>query len=211
MTDLTAELRQTRLIAVLRHDRHVDMSGVVATLRDVGLAVIELTMSTPGCLEELERLAGAHGKPALLGVGTVTTSDEVRAAVGAGAEFIVTPGCFPDVIETSVAAGIPVVGGGLTPTELWLAHRAGATAVKVFPASLGGPGYLRALRGPFGALSLVPTGGIGLGDAREYLDAGALAIGTGSQLTGDVFDTGDLDALWRRATKLVSVVKEAAL
>ena len=129
-----------------------------------------------------------------------------RDAFGeAGAGFLVTPGVTPEVVRVAVELGIPALPGALSPTEIATAQRAGATAVKLFPASLGGPGYLRVLRGPFSDVPFVPTGGIELADVRSWLDAGATCVGLGSALVGATppATPGDLRALTERARRVV--------
>jgi 2-dehydro-3-deoxyphosphogluconate aldolase/(4S)-4-hydroxy-2-oxoglutarate aldolase len=128
------------------------------------------------------------------------------AAVEAGARFLVTPGAAPDVIEVGRAAGVPVLPGALTASEVLQGWRAGATAVKVFPASLGGRAYIAALRGPLPHIPLVPTGGVAIEAAPRYLQAGALAVGMGSPLVADAAASGSLEALRERASALVAGV-----
>ena len=143
-------------------------------------------------------------------MGTVTTPDAVRASRDAGASFVVSPACLVDVIETALEVGVEPIPGVLTATELVRAQRAGATGIKVFPAApAGGPSYIRALRGPFPDVSLLPTGGIEPGDVPAYLEAGATCVGLGSTLVGATppSSTADLDAIADRAAAVMGLVR----
>jgi 2-dehydro-3-deoxyphosphogluconate aldolase / (4S)-4-hydroxy-2-oxoglutarate aldolase len=140
-----------------------------------------VTAETPGAIEAVRQAADA-GAP--VGAGTIRSVEEARSFAEAGAAFLVSPGTDPDVVRTAVDLGVPAVPGALSPTEITAALAAGATAVKLFPAGLGGPAYLRALRGPFPDVRFVPTGGIELEDVRGWIDAGAACVGLGSALVG---------------------------
>ncbi|MEU9021616.1 bifunctional 4-hydroxy-2-oxoglutarate aldolase/2-dehydro-3-deoxy-phosphogluconate aldolase [Actinomadura sp. NPDC048394] len=182
----------SKVVAILRgpDDRHLVRAATV--LRDAGLPLVELPLTTPGALRAIERLDG-------VGAGTVRTLQDARDAVGAGAAFLVTPAVVPDAIAYGAEHGVPVYAGALSPTEVLAAHAAGASYVKIFPAGTVGPGYLAALRQPFPDIAFVPTGGVDLAAARAFLAAGAAAVGVGSPLAGDALVTGDLDALHERA------------
>lgn len=180
-----------KVVAILRGPDGRRILPAARVLLEAGLP-LELPLTTPGALAAVEELG-------CVGAGTVLTAAQARDAVGAGAAFLVTPAVVPEVIAYGAARGVPVYAGALTPTEVLAAHRAGATRVKIFPASAVGPGYLAALRQPFPGLAFVPVGGIGLAEARAYLDAGAAAVGVGSPLVGDAPVTGDLDGLRERA------------
>jgi 2-dehydro-3-deoxyphosphogluconate aldolase/(4S)-4-hydroxy-2-oxoglutarate aldolase len=139
-------------------------------------------------------------------VGTVLEADHVDRSVDAGATFVVSPGIVPEVIERARTLGVDVVPGVFTPTEVIRARAMGVTAVKLFPASVGGPGYVRALRGPFADVPLVPTGGIAIGDVGAYLAAGATCVGLGGALVGEEppSDDEELDAIAERAAAAVT-------
>jgi 2-dehydro-3-deoxyphosphogluconate aldolase / (4S)-4-hydroxy-2-oxoglutarate aldolase len=156
-------------------------------------------------IAEVARLA-PHG--AVIGAGTVLTRDDVARAAGAGARFMVTP-ALADSVAASVAGGIPVLAGVLTPTEALTAMGRGADAVKLFPSTFGGPSYLRALREPLPDLPSIPVGGVDVGLAGEYLRSGAVAVGVGSALVGDAIRGGDLDALRTRAAAFLSVAERS--
>ncbi|MEV6137966.1 bifunctional 4-hydroxy-2-oxoglutarate aldolase/2-dehydro-3-deoxy-phosphogluconate aldolase [Nocardia sp. NPDC051990] len=184
------------VIAILRAPTAARFAEVTAVLHESGITAVEFTLNSPGALDALRDCAGsAHP----VGAGTVRTAIDAARAVDAGAAYLITPTVCPEVIAEGRRMGVPVICGAFTPTEIQGAWQAGATMVKVFPASVGGPGYLEAVRGPLKDIPLVPTGGVGLADARAYLDAGANALGMGSPLVGDACTGGDLDALRERA------------
>lgn len=182
---------------------------VIEALLDGGVLSIELTLSTPGVFEELPRLQERFGDGAEFGVGTITTVAEALRAIEAGAQYLVTPLTNPAIIAVAVEHGVAVFPGGLTPTELFSGWSEGATAVKVFPASVFGPGYVSMLRGPFPGIEVVPSGGVGIADAAAWISAGALAVSLGGPLIGDAFHGGDLKQLSERAVLLRGLVDEA--
>jgi len=202
-------LRDTRVIAVLRSTHAAAYAPVIEALLEGGVFSIELTLSTPGVFAELPRLQERFGAGAEFGVGTITTAAEALRAVEAGAKYLVTPLTDPSVIAAAVEHGVAVYPGGLTPTELFAGWSAGATAVKVFPASVVGPGYVSMLRGPFPDIEVVPSGGVGTNDAAAWIRAGALAVSLGGPLIGDAFHGGDLKQLTERAVRLRGLVDEA--
>ena len=158
-----------------------------------------------GCRELLARF----GDVADIGVGTVVDGEQLDAAVRAGAHYLVTPIADPDLVTAATRAGVPIVPGGLTPTELFGAWRAGAAAVKIFPANVVGPGYLKDLRGPFPGIAAVPSGGVDLAGAAAWLAAGAAAVSVGGPLLGDALRGGDLAALRDRTSEFVAVCGQA--
>ncbi|GAA1231961.1 bifunctional 4-hydroxy-2-oxoglutarate aldolase/2-dehydro-3-deoxy-phosphogluconate aldolase [Prauserella halophila] len=196
---------ETRLVVVLRGERADDYAPVIDTMVESGVRSFELTLTTPGTVAALPGLVERYGDTADIGVGTVTRPDEVDAAVGGGARYVVTPVSDIPVVDRALERDVPVVPGGLTPTELWSTWRRGVPAVKVFPAGRVGPGYLEDLRGPFPDLAVVPSGGVDLESAQAWLAAGAAAVSVGGPLLGDALGGGDLDALAARARKFVDV------
>ncbi|MDF2743910.1 MAG: 2-dehydro-3-deoxyphosphogluconate aldolase [Actinomycetia bacterium] len=194
------------VVAILRAADAGRFLEVGRVLYEGGVRAIEVTLTSAGALDAFGRLAEELPGDAMLGVGTVRSAADAEAAVAAGAAYLVAPDFHPDMVAFAVQRGVPVVPGGLTPTEIAAAWAAGATAVKVFPVSaVGGPAYLRAVGAPLPEVPLVPTGGVGLGDIGAYLAAGAAAVGIGSPLLGDAGDPGgDLDALADRARRAVA-------
>jgi 2-dehydro-3-deoxyphosphogluconate aldolase/(4S)-4-hydroxy-2-oxoglutarate aldolase len=165
--------------------RSADASGLPAVARALasgGVTCLEVTLTTSGALDALAAIRDELGPEVAVGAGTVITTGQVREALAAGAEFLVAPAVDTDVIRCSIERSIPFYPGAWTPTEVSTAWRAGATAVKLFPASTGGPGHLRQLLAPLPDVPLVAVGGVGVDQAPDYLDAGALAVGIGSPL-----------------------------
>ena len=200
-------LAQGPVLAIVRYRVDGDVVGALAALAGGGIPLLEVTIDTPGALEAVRAAADADRT---IGVGTVTTPDAVRASRDAGASFVVSPACLIDVIETALEVGVEPIPGVLTATELVRAQRAGATGIKVCPAApAGGPSYIRALRGPFPDVSLLPTGGIEPDDVPAYLEAGATCVGLGSTLVGATppSSTGDLDAIAARAAAVMGLVR----
>ena len=149
-----------RLIVVVRAPEAAGYDRVLEVLVAAGIRSVELTLTTPGTIARLPRLIAQFGEDADIGVGTVTNGEQVAAAVEAGAHYLVTPITDPALVDAANRAAVPIVPGGLTPTELFAAWRAGAAAVKIFPANQVGPGYLNDLRGPFPGIAAVPSGGV---------------------------------------------------
>jgi len=204
-----AMLQANPVVAVLRARHAREYAPVIEALVSGGIRSIELTLSTDGVFDLLPGLKQQFGGDAEIGVGTVTSRDQARQALDGGADYLVTPAMVTEVVDAAVEAGVPVFPGGLTPTELLAGMQAGATAVKLFPASTVGPGYLGQLRGPFPEMLVIPSGGIGIDDAADWLAAGALAVSLGGPLIRDAFSGGDLTALTERSRQLSALVAEA--
>ncbi|MBB3049454.1 2-dehydro-3-deoxyphosphogluconate aldolase/(4S)-4-hydroxy-2-oxoglutarate aldolase [Prauserella isguenensis] len=209
-TLLGEALRSTRVVAILRGRSGDHIDAVVDTLVDAGVRCLEITMNTPGALDAVRGAAQRHGTSATVGVGTVRTPEQVDRAAEAGARFVVAPDTDSDVAARVHARGLGYFPGAFTASEVTTAAKLGATAVKIFPASLGGPGYIRELRAPLDDIDLLPTGGVTLDLVRPYLDAGACGLGIGSPLLGDALDGGDLGELRRRAHAFLAETGAAA-
>ncbi|MET4001319.1 MULTISPECIES: bifunctional 4-hydroxy-2-oxoglutarate aldolase/2-dehydro-3-deoxy-phosphogluconate aldolase [Arthrobacter] len=180
-TEFIARLEDDRTLAVVRAPKIADAAELCHALVAGGINSVELTYTTPNLLQHLTRAAGTasqHG--AVVGVGTVLTAEQAKAAIDAGAQFLVTPGLRPEVAQVAVAAGIPFAMGAMTPTEVAMALDLGSAVVKIFPASAMGPSYLKDLQGPFPGIKLLPSGGINSANAKNFLDAGALAVCCGT-------------------------------
>jgi len=206
----SAVLRETRAVAVLRASHASDYAPVIEALQRGGVLSIELTLSTPGVWDELPVLRDRFGDSLEIGVGTVTEAAEAEAALDLGAAYIVTPVTDPAVITACVSRGVPVYPGGLTPTELHAGWKLGATAVKVFPASTVGAGYVSQLRGPFPDIEVIPSGGVNIEDVPGWIRAGALAVSLGGPLLGDAFKGGDLQELTARARRVRELIDRTA-
>lgn len=203
--DLLENLRRRRVLAIVRGDDPIAALGSLRVLAEEGIDLVEVSLTSHDALSVLERARRELGDAVALGAGTVMTAADAHAAVDAGATYLVTPGLSAGARE-GVRLGVPVLIGALTPTEVTAAMEQGASAIKLFPAQLGGPDYLRALRGPFPDMPFVPVGGIDAAAAVEYLALGAVAVGIGSPLFGDALAGGDLDALRHRAKYLRATV-----
>lgn len=205
----SAALLASPAIAVLRAKHAQDYFPVVEVLAATGVRSIELTLSTPGTIGLLRHLRSVIPRELDLGVGTITDAAQAQEAIDAGADFLVTPTTNLAVIELALTRQIPIFPGGLTPTELFQGWTAGATAVKIFPAATVGVDYLSHLRGPFPDIQVIPSGGVGLDDALEWLRAGALAVSIGGPLIGDAFRGGSLAALEVRSRLVLDMLNTA--
>ncbi|MCI3278427.1 bifunctional 4-hydroxy-2-oxoglutarate aldolase/2-dehydro-3-deoxy-phosphogluconate aldolase [Streptomyces cylindrosporus] len=208
--DLRAALTAHRLVAIVRGDDPEAALSTVLTLAAEGVELIEVSLTGKDALTVIERARQALGPERPLGAGTVLTAQDARAAHRAGADFAVTP-ALGEGVGAARELGMPVLAGVMTPTEIVAARSLGADALKIFPAAqAGGPGYLKALRGPFPREPFVPVGGVDEAAARAYLAAGAVAVGVGSPLIGDAADGGSVAALRERARAFLAVVRETA-
>lgn len=199
-------LGQDRALAVVRAERIPDPAGLALALAGAGIHLVEFTFTTPGVLAAIAAAAQVPGTT--VGAGTVLSAAQAEDAVAAGARFLVTPDLRPKVAAVAGQAGTPLLMGALTPTEISRAVELGAAAVKIFPAGLGGPGYLRALLGPFPALRLVPTGGVNAGNARDFLAAGAFAVGAGTDVVRpDLVEQGEHKAIAERAAEFLRALQ----
>lgn len=193
-----------RIIAIVRGHGPAAVERIVDGLVAGGVTTIEVTLDSPDALQSLEALAGRDGVTA--GAGTVLDLASARAAVSAGARFLVAPHVSTTVVQALAADGVPMLPGALTPTEIVAAWEAGAAAVKLFPAWPLGVPYLAALRGPLAHIPLVPTGGIDASNAAAVLAAGAVAVGVGGWLTRDP----DPETVAARAGELRAAIGEAS-
>jgi 2-dehydro-3-deoxyphosphogluconate aldolase / (4S)-4-hydroxy-2-oxoglutarate aldolase len=198
------------LIGIVRFHEGGDVVGAMAALVRGGIEQVEVTIDTPGALEAV---AVAAGDGRAVGVGTIVDSEQVRAAAAAGARFVVSPGLVPEVIETALTLGLEPMPGVFTATEILTAAATGARVMKLFPASSGGPSYLRALRGPFPTIAIIPTGGVRIEEVQAYLQAGATAIALGSDLVGRVAPQSDADLDWiaAQAARATAAVRDGVL
>lgn len=200
------------IVAVVRADSGGDdLVRVVEAVAAGGVHCIEVTMTTPGALECIEtaskKLAGAD---VLLGVGTVLDAETCRMAILAGAEYVVTPTLSIPVIQMARRYGKPIAAGAYTPTEILTAWEAGSDFVKVFPASIGGPEYLKAIKGPLPQIPLIPTGGVEVDNVGEFLKAGAVALGVGGNLVAKkLVAARDFDGITRNARAFADAVRAA--
>jgi 2-dehydro-3-deoxyphosphogluconate aldolase/(4S)-4-hydroxy-2-oxoglutarate aldolase len=206
MSEFLERLRAERLVAIVRATEAEDAVRVGRALLACGVHLVEVTLTTRDALAAIETLRMDAPDPAMIGAGTVLTKRQAHDAVDAGAQFLVTPA----VTEAIEGAEVPVLAGAYTASEAYAAMAAGATAVKLFPASAGGPAYLKALRDPFPTIPFVPVGGVTLDQVAPYLIAGAIALGVGGPIMGDAVRGGSLDALAIRAKAFLEAIAEAS-
>lgn len=213
MDDLDRVLRQV-LVAVIRAPSGERLAEVAEALLAGGIDVMEVTFTVPGAVRVLEQVADRIGDRVLLGAGTVLDSETARIALLAGARFIVSPTVNLGVIEMCRRYDRLVMPGALTPTEVVTAWQAGADIVKIFPADLGGPAYLKALKGPLPQVLMMPTGGVDLTTAPVFLKAGACALGVGGALIEkQAVEQGDfarIETLARQYVELIRATRESA-
>lgn len=182
-TEILERIRVIGLVPVLRATSAKEAITIADAILAGGVTVLEVTMTVPGAIQVMEQLADHHGEKLLIGAGTVLDAETARSCLLAGAQFIVSPALDVRTIELCRRYSAPVMPGALTPTEIVAAWQAGADLVKVFPCSaVGGAKYLKALQGPLPQIPLIPTGGVSLSTAAEFLAAGAFALGVGSDL-----------------------------
>ncbi|HEY0455965.1 MAG TPA: bifunctional 4-hydroxy-2-oxoglutarate aldolase/2-dehydro-3-deoxy-phosphogluconate aldolase [Verrucomicrobiae bacterium] len=202
-------LKDLGLVAVVRVPKLDKVMPVCEALLAGGISALEITLTVPDALEAIKSVAAQFETRVLLGAGSVLNASACQAAIAAGAEFIVSPITKLEIIDAAHAADKPVMLGAYTPTEAQLAHEAGADFIKIFPADKLGPGYIKSLRAPLPHLQLVPTGGVDLETAPEFLRAGCAALGVGSSLmTPEILRSNNWAELTRLAAEYVRVVKE---
>jgi len=183
----------------------------VEAIANGGIRAAEITMTVPGAVRVLEKLAGRFGGNLLVGAGTVLDPETARACILAGAEFIVSPSLKLATMEMAKRYSKPVFPGALTPTEVLTAWEAGADAVKIFPCgNVGGAKYIKALKGPFPQIEMIPTGGVNLETIGDFLKAGACAVGVGGELVdAKLIAQGRFDLLTERAREFVAAAAKA--
>ncbi len=200
-------IQKTGVIAIMRAKSSDQLLAAADAIKAGGVQAIEVTMTTPGALDVIRQATERYGSDVLFGVGSVLDPESARAAILAGAQFVVGPTLNLKTIEICHRYAIPVVPGAYTPTEILTAWEAGADMVKVFPASVGGPDYFKAIKAPLPQVKLVPVGGVELDNTADFIRAGADAVGVGSALVSQkLLDAGDFAALTERARRLCQEV-----
>ncbi len=209
--EIVLRLEELGLVPVVRAPSAGLAIRAARALREGGIDVLEITMTVPNALEVMRELTRTLGDRAIIGAGTVLDEFSARACIEAGAEFVVSPGLDLETVRAAHALGKPVIPGALTPTEVICAWRAGADMVKVFPCSaMGGAKYIRSLRAPLPGIKLMPTGGVSLATIKEFVQAGAVALGVGSELVDkSALETGDEQVLIERARKYLAEIRAA--
>ncbi len=203
-------IEQLGIVPVLRARSAAEGHALVEAMVAGGITVMEVTMTVPGAVELLRALRKEYRDKLLLGSGSVTSAAQVEATVGAGAEFVVSPSFHPEVVARTKELGKVSIPGSLTPTEVITAWRAGADYVKIFPCSaVGGASYLKALLAPFPELRLIPTGGVTLDTATDFLKAGARALGVGTDLVNPkAIEEGKPEKVTMAARSYAEIVRQ---
>lgn len=209
--EVLASLRSSGVVAIIRTDNPSDLAAVARALGAGGVKFVEITMTVPGALEIIrDAVAQLKDTDVFIGAGTVLDAQTARAAIIAGSQFIVSPGCDPDTVKLCNTYGVAVMPGALTPHEILQAWKCGADVVKVFPADIGGPDYIKTIKEPLPQVELLPTKGINFDTAASYIKAGAIAVGAGSNLVNKALITAkDYKQITENAKRLIAVVREA--
>lgn len=203
-------IEDSGIIAIVRFDRPEQLVQVAKAIKAGGVGIIEITMTTPNALGIIEESTREFGDEVLMGAGTVLDAETARAAILAGAEFIVAPTLDPEVIEVCRRYSKVVIPGAFTPTEILTAWQWGADFVKVFPAGLGGPSYLKAIRDPLPQVKLVPVGGVSLENVADFIKAGAAAVAVGGNLVKKkAIAEGNFAELTETAREFVAAISGA--
>jgi 2-dehydro-3-deoxyphosphogluconate aldolase / (4S)-4-hydroxy-2-oxoglutarate aldolase len=184
--NVIARIGEIGIVPVIRAATVENAMSAVEAIFAGGIPIVEITMTVPNAVSVIQKVAGEFGSRILLGAGTITTADQAKRALDSGAQFIVSPGLSTSVLSAAEAYGVLAIPGALTPTELMTARQNGAKLVKIFPCgNVGGPKYLKSLKAPFPDANLIPTGGVNLSNAAEFIAAGAFALGVGADLVNE--------------------------
>jgi len=207
MSDWLQRLKQQRAIAVIRAPQMSVAYQMAMAVAAGGMQLIEITWNSDRAPELIRQLRSELSE-CLIGTGTLLNIYHTEEAIAAGAQFLFTPHVDPAIMQLAVNSGVPIIPGALTPTEIVNAYARGANCVKVFPVqAVGGASYIRSLQGPLGNIPLIPTGGVTLENAAEFLQAGAIAVGLSGQLfPRQLVDTGNWSAVTQQAKKLIQLV-----
>ena len=209
--DIRQRIVEVGIVPVVRAASSREARLAVDAITAGGIAIAELTMTVPGAIEVISDLAKAMGSALLLGAGTVLDAQTAQRCIDAGAQFIVSPSFSPATVKLVKGAGKLMMAGALTPTEVVAAWQAGSDFVKIFPCGpVGGPKYIRALKAPFPQIPMVPTGGVNLETAADFIHAGADALGVGGELvSADAIKSGNLDQISKAARQYLQIVRDA--
>ena len=207
---VTAQVEALGIVAVIRLKEPGKLRAVVDAIADGGVRALEVTMTVPGAVDLIRTLAPTLPAGFLLGAGTVTDAATARAVIDAGASFVVSPIFRSEVIAACHELDVSAMPGCFSPTEIFAAHECGADIIKVFPATMLGPQFLKDVRAPLPQVKLMPTGGVTLDNAGDWIRAGAVAVGVGSALLdGKAIDSGRFDIIAANARRVVASVAAA--
>jgi 2-dehydro-3-deoxyphosphogluconate aldolase/(4S)-4-hydroxy-2-oxoglutarate aldolase len=209
--EIVRQLEGLGLVPVVRASSADEAMQVIEAIKAGGVNVLEITMTVPGAVRVIEKVADKYGSEVLVGAGTVLDPETARACLLAGAQFIVSPALNLDTIAMCHRYSAPVMPGVLTPTEVITAWSAGADFVKVFPCgAVGGASYIKNLKGPFPQIKMIPTGGVSLKTAQDFIKAGASALGVGTDLVDvKAIRAGEPQVVTDRAKQFIDLVREA--
>lgn len=210
-TEVIQTIKDIGLLPVVRAASADEAMRVIDAIKEGGVSVLEITMTVPNAVRVMEEVSARYGSEVLVGAGTVLDPETARACILAGAKFVVSPALNTETIALCRRYGVAVMPGALTPTEVVTAWTAGADFVKVFPAnSLGGAGYLKSLKAPLPQIELIPTGGVSLTTAADFIKAGASALGVGTDLVDvKALRAGQANLITERAKQFLEIVREA--
>ena len=207
---IIAKILDTSVIAIIRSNTSKGLDSAAKAVVEGGIRALEFTMNTPDAARLIAGTRELFGEKIVVGAGTVRNQYSAKEAISAGAQFIITPGLSMGVMELAFEAGIAIIPGVLTPTEVQIAMENSVDLLKIFPASLGGPGYIRALLGPYSDARMVATGGVNVQNAGEYIRAGAKAVAVGGKLFDkEVIKEGKFEHLTKVASQLIEEVSKA--
>jgi 2-dehydro-3-deoxyphosphogluconate aldolase/(4S)-4-hydroxy-2-oxoglutarate aldolase len=208
--EVLEKVKQLGLLAVIRGPS-VDLTvQMVGALIKGGVLGIEITYSTPNAEEVVKTLAAHYGDQIVLGMGTLTKPEQAESAIQAGANFLVSPISEPVLIKTMVETGLLNMAGALTPSEVYQVYSLGTDVVKIFPGSLGGPAYIKALKGPFPYIPMMPTGGVSANNVADWFKAGVVAVGAGSELCPpELAKAGKFAEITQKAAEFVKIIQSS--
>jgi 2-dehydro-3-deoxyphosphogluconate aldolase/(4S)-4-hydroxy-2-oxoglutarate aldolase len=209
--DVISRIKEVGLVPVVRASSAEEALQVIEAIKAGGVPILEITMTVPRAVSVIEQVIATYGDEVVVGAGTVLDPETARACIMAGAQFVVSPALNPETIAVCRRYGVAVMPGALTPTEVLQAWTAGADFVKVFPAgALGGASYLKALKAPLPQIELIPTGGVSLKTAADFIKAGASALGVGADLVDTkALREGQGQLITARARQYVEIVRES--
>jgi 2-dehydro-3-deoxyphosphogluconate aldolase / (4S)-4-hydroxy-2-oxoglutarate aldolase len=209
--EVVSRIKEIGIVPVVRADSPEEAMQAVEAIKAGGVPILEITMTVPGAIKVIEMIADKFGDEVIVGAGTVLDPETARACILAGATFIVSPALNLKTIELCRRYSVPICPGALTPTEVVTAWQAGADFVKVFPCSaMGGASYIKGLKAPLPQVELIPTGGVNLNTAIDFIKAGSSALGVGADLVDlKALRAGDAAKITESAKKFVQLVKDA--
>ncbi|WP_320130234.1 bifunctional 4-hydroxy-2-oxoglutarate aldolase/2-dehydro-3-deoxy-phosphogluconate aldolase [uncultured Sphaerochaeta sp.] len=206
--NVLAIIEQTKVISIIRGVRETYAARLIDALLDGGIRCLEITLNTPGALNIIKEARKREG--IVVGAGTVLSLEDAQKAIEAGAQFILSPSLSVDIIKYCNSKDILPVPGVFSPTELYTASQAGAELIKVFPAGSVGPRYIKDLLGPFSGMKLLPVGGVSTDNTKEFMKAGAFAVGVGSYLANaELAKCGDFEEITKRAQSFIALAHNA--